>query len=221
MEFCLNIEPHLQPYPKKNPGGDCFACATTAAINYLFPENKVTFDEVFEAFKDKQGHLCNSWDFYHFAFYALCNHQNDRTVDIYTDCVLPNFYTSRFNPNFYHFEPAREYTDRIEGLLRSGWVILTSISMSGTGPYDEKLMFKGTDHIVIVDGIKKVWVNQYDENNNFICASQEEFIHVVCSAKGKFWVKGRDWFRKYGAAAWWQIRKDDRTYIDEKELNNE
>ena len=50
LEFCHNIERVAQPVPARNPGGDCFACAATAGLRFLFPERTVNLDDVWDMF---------------------------------------------------------------------------------------------------------------------------------------------------------------------------
>lgn len=50
VEICHGIAPVPQPSPARNDGGDCFACATTAALRWMFPDADVDFDAVWECF---------------------------------------------------------------------------------------------------------------------------------------------------------------------------
>ena len=50
IEVCHNVERVAQPVPARNPGGDCFACAATAGLRFLYPERSVTLDEVWDMF---------------------------------------------------------------------------------------------------------------------------------------------------------------------------
>ncbi len=49
IEVCHGIEPVPQPQPARNPGGDCFACALTAALRFLGADGG--FDEVWPLFE--------------------------------------------------------------------------------------------------------------------------------------------------------------------------
>lgn len=50
IEVCHNIPRVVQPTPARNPGGDCFACATTAGLRFLYPERTVELDDVWDMF---------------------------------------------------------------------------------------------------------------------------------------------------------------------------
>lgn len=50
VEVCHNIERVAQPTPARNPGGDCFACAATAGMRFLYPERSVQLDDVWDMF---------------------------------------------------------------------------------------------------------------------------------------------------------------------------
>lgn len=50
IEVCHGIERVPQPQPARNPGGDCFACAATAGLRFLFPEREISLDDVWEMF---------------------------------------------------------------------------------------------------------------------------------------------------------------------------
>ncbi len=52
FEVCHGIEPVPQPSPARNPGGDCFACALTAALRFFGAD--VVFDEVWPLQKNLQ-----------------------------------------------------------------------------------------------------------------------------------------------------------------------
>lgn len=50
IEVCHGIEPVPQPSPARNEGGDCFACAATAGLRFLYPEREISLEEVWEKF---------------------------------------------------------------------------------------------------------------------------------------------------------------------------
>lgn len=49
-EICHNIARVSQPTPARNPGGDCFACAATAGLRWLYPEHDIKLDDVWDMF---------------------------------------------------------------------------------------------------------------------------------------------------------------------------
>lgn len=50
VEVCLGVQRVAQPVPHRNPGGDCFACAATAGLRWLYPERDVQLDDVWDKF---------------------------------------------------------------------------------------------------------------------------------------------------------------------------
>ena len=209
MEICLNITPHKQPSPSINKGGDCFVCSFVAGINYLFPENKITFEEVNNAFKYESGHLKNNWNQYESVFYSLCNFQTGRVIYHYKDVILPIINLDRYDYAWHYFEPRNRYIDRMEALLKAGWIIYHSINLGGSGPFNEKQESNYHDHLVLLDGVRSIWEPFYHEGNH-VGDSPKNYVHVVCSVKGAYWIGLREWFRNHGASAWLQVRRDDR-----------
>ena len=49
-EVCHSIERVPQPVPARNAGGDCFACAATAGLRFLYPEHEIKLDDVWDMF---------------------------------------------------------------------------------------------------------------------------------------------------------------------------
>jgi len=110
--------------------------------------------------------------------------------------------------NTWKFMPGMDYTYRLEGYLRSGWMILTEIDFKGQGPVTKDGYQNDTDHFVIIDGVKYCWEDNYDETGKWMSTSLESYIHVVCSVKGTYWIKQRELLRKYGAVGWIMVRKE-------------
>lgn len=205
VEFCYNIKPFLQPKPNKNLDGDCFACALTAALQHLFSENPPSFDTVWNYFlikykdSDKEG-LSHSWPGIKNAIYKA---RNDYEIDVEYDFVQPDYENEKWSYAFYRRRPSdSQYTRRLEGWLRSGWVAITEIDMHGNGSVVNGKL-NDIDHTVILDGIREVW-EPFDDGTG---RSLNHYIHVVCSVKGAYWIKTQDLLVKYGAAAWWLCRR--------------
>jgi hypothetical protein len=102
--------------------------------------------------------------------------------------------------------PAVGYAHRLEGLLRSGFVAFSEINFAGSGPVVDG-RWSTTDHFVLIDGIRRYW-KPHDTVTG--ASSAEEDIHVVCSARGAYWINLREFLFKHGGAGWWLVRKDLR-----------
>jgi hypothetical protein len=208
-EYCHNIKPFLQPKPNKNQGGDCFACALTAALQFLFPDNPPDFETVWNYFltkykdSDKEG-LHQSWPG---MKKALQNARYDGyRIDITYDVIRMEF-NEAWSHAWFHKTPVTEFTRRLEGWLRSGWVAVSEINMNGDGIYNNG-HFNTTDHFVILDGIKEIWEPWEGDPDGG--SSLNNYIHVVCSVKGAYWIETRNLLVKHGAAAWWLCRRGVR-----------
>ena len=210
-EFCHNIEPYMQPKPSKNPGGDCFACSLTAILQHLYPENKPSFDTVWNYFMQSNYYmsekkcLSNTWSGMQKAINE--SHEDGYNLENTTDLVIPKIkdYSSNI---FYESYVDLDYTRRLEGWLRSGWIALTEIHYSGGGPratWDSR--FNDNDHFIILDGTREVWEKIDDISVN--ARRLNFYIHVVCSAKGSYWISTKELMKNYGAAGWILVRKSD------------
>src|SRR5690349_13139264 len=50
IEICHGIARVAQPVPARNEGGDCFACAATAGLRFLYPDRAIDLSDVWEMF---------------------------------------------------------------------------------------------------------------------------------------------------------------------------
>jgi hypothetical protein len=206
IEFCHDVRPFLQPHPSKNPGGDCFACALTSILQYLFPDNPPVFETVWNYFmcdyhKSNEKGLNNTWLGMEKAINEASH--DKYSIDHEYDLVLPRYDWASFSYAFYPRLPAeKDYTRRLEGWLRSGWIAITEVNMYGAGIYNDKGQFNDTDHYIVLDGTRESRESTDDDSStlNF-------YIHVVCSVNGAYWIRSRELMKKYGAAGWWLIRK--------------
>ncbi len=122
-------------------------------------------------------------------------------IDIYDDLVLPRYDAEYHSHGFYVTNMNTEYTRRLEGWLRSGWTVFAEIDLYGSGAYvDDRV--NSPAHIVLLDGTREGFDRVSD-----VASRMEHYIHVVCSAKGSYWIKTQDLLRKHGAAGWKLIRK--------------
>jgi hypothetical protein len=105
---------------------------------------------------------------------------------------------------------ASDYTRRLEGWLRSGWIAITEINFAGGGAFENGLgRFRDSDHFVLLDGTREVWEKCRPDDPECTARSLIFYIHVVCSVKGAYWIKTKDLMLSHGAAGWWLIRKAD------------
>jgi hypothetical protein len=201
MEYCQGIEPVMQPSPSLNKGGDCFCCSLNAGLKWLGREE--TLQESYDRFMaDAYGGgkvLSNTWP----TFYkALDNIYGIETVVEY---IQPEFNLEWYSITFGNIKPAGEYFRRVEGYLRSGWVIFIEYNYAGSGPYNpQNGSINHADHFAILDGVKALWEPTQTEG----CRAWTLYVHLVCSAKGAYWIKLDDLLIKHGAGAFIMARKE-------------
>lgn len=110
-----------------------------------------------------------------------------------------------------------EYTRRLEGWLRGGWVAWTEIRLHGGGPFetaiDGKVWMRSIDHFVVIDGIRHRYVEERDpQTGAFKHGSWKDEIHVVDSSGRNLtgWHESTPFTRAHGASSWWLARRDSR-----------
>jgi hypothetical protein len=201
FEYCQGIQPVPQPQPRRNPGGDCFACAMAAALRYLFPAAPPTFDQAFDFFVEN-GHVDNVWFKLHDAI-VRARGAGYRVVDF----VEPGYHLElnfeRYGHAWLNQDPGYPYLYKLEGLLRAGWVAITRIQFAGAGPFTPDGMFRDADHFVLLDGAK-ICLEPVEGLPD--AKSYEAYVHVVCSVRGAYWAPLQKFSRLHGGATWWLIR---------------
>lgn len=212
-----NVKRYPQPSPGKNPGGDCFACALTAAVSWMYPENHPTFDEVWDCFKgeyhDGTIELMNAWHNYQNAFENI--NKLGYPMEYVADMYLPAFKPSQRNYSFYH-----EYSTAIVSIskvfklvsdyITKGYILYTAIDIEGKGPVHSGRP-NSSDHIVLIDGVRH-WT-RWREDFDFKAGDIIQEVHVVCSAneENSNWRSIDDMIHKFGFASFWAIRKKPST----------
>ena len=199
----------MQPHPARNQGGDCFACALTSALSFLFPERAPSFDKTFGYFTDtyhnsEQQFTNNTWSGMKKAFLNALHDGYD--IEDRIDMVRPAFErTDTWSYAFYYFIPSEDYIYRLEGWFRSGWIALAEINFAGRGAVNPDGTINDSDHFVLIDGIRYGFEPMASGGRQ--C---NYYVHVVCSVKGAYWIKVDDFIQKHGAAAFRLIRRDTR-----------
>lgn len=210
-EFVHQIENFPQPHPEKNKGGDCFSCALTAALRWLYPEKNLTFEEVEKSFwlEKENGEdfwLGNSWGVYPRVFDNAIKLLGLSGFKYKHHFVAPDFSRPHFNYawNRSHGQYI-DYWEELKKEIKDGGVIYTSINMGGSGPMTPDGKQNHTDHIVLYDGIRERTVPI--EGIDWASRIYQE-IHVVCSAKGNYWKDTHDLLNMHGAGAWYILKRD-------------
>jgi len=260
VEVCHNIERVAQPVPARNPGGDCFACAATAGLRFLYPERTVDLDEVWDMFvveyydgsaqanlrklraavgEHLDGQLgaddlrrihaevsaekpktttCNTWS----GFKDVIEKAGRAwgRLEVTWDMVQPHFDHSHGHPSWsyaWRFQDLDlDYTRRLEGWLRGGWVAWTEIKMHGGGPFspgdDGCPLLNSIDHFILLDGARHRYVEERDVDGKFQYGKWVDEIHVVDSSSLNLtgWHDTMKFTRSHGAASWWLARRDRR-----------
>lgn len=203
-EFCLNVEPVLNPQPPITPGGDCFACALTAGLSWLQPDRPLTVARAIDYFRQEDGHVVTSWPGMDRALKAA--RRDGYRIEHTADIVHPQMNPHMWSHAWWGWEPELEYARRLEGWLRGGWVAFTEIRQDGSGMLTTDLRLNATDHFVLLDGIRYVWDRFPDDTG----AAYNQYVHVVCSVKGGYWMRLQQFLRRHGGSGWWLARNDDR-----------
>lgn len=205
-EVLRGIEPFPQPQPKRNPGGDCFACAMTAIVRAEYPERPIPFDQVWETWRVEtvggDMALSNGW--------PTCWTAGHRLGDGYKmecryDLVRPETDISTWSHAWGHMTaPQEEWSHRLEAWLAAGWLAMAEVNFAGSGPYAADLRANATDHFVVLDGIRHYWKPHTAVSGAW---SLEHEAHVVCSARGRYWIDVRDLLLKHGANGLFLMRR--------------
>jgi hypothetical protein len=214
MPINRGVKVFRQPSPSRNPGGDCFACALTAGLRALYPDREVDFAKVWEFWQyeqtelngDKRVLLSNTWNG---ARRALASARVEGfDLEIQADIVVPNYSDpEQWAHTFYSQSPGYDWARRLEAWLSAGWLALSVINYAGNpGRGEWKDGYRiSDDHFVLLDGVRSFWRKheKVEGGSTLIYA-----IHVVCSAKGEYWIDLDDLLEIHGAGAWWLFRRE-------------
>lgn len=213
-EILLGVKQFQQPLPKRNPGGDCFACSLKAAVDYLYPDKPLDFNTSWEAFlvpsysggKDGASEkkvLSNCWRTMAWtAPHAL----DDYNIEVHRDIVMPLPDLDNWSYSWGFRVHEQEWAKRLEAWLSAGWVAIAECSLDPTPAVTEKGRINHTDHFVVLDGQRSFWQESSVVSG---ASSLEHETHVVCSARGSKWFKTWDLINLHGVNALVLLRKRD------------
>lgn len=208
-----DIEPYPNPQPPRNEGGDCFACATKAAFDHMFPDDPPDFDTVYDWWINDKGSMQNTWIGVKTALRAASN--DGYRVTYFGDIVQPSYDPERFAHDWFYKEPTTPYARRLEAWLAAGWVTFSHFRIDGEGPLTDDLKLRHGNHFVLLDGVRVYWEEQDLDSVEGTHRHKTRDVHVVDSSRRydphTRWVNIRDLLRKHGCAAWWLVRPKERS----------
>jgi hypothetical protein len=212
IEVITGVQPFMQPHPYKSEGGDCFACAPYAALRYLFLDKEFTFEDIWECcvqnYTDKgEPIIRRSWGVTHIAL-GKARQSLGLGIEWMYDVVEPLHWREKIvGTAWYHRYPSdSEYINRLEAYLSSGWIALIEMAYDGGGPYKTNGQRNHCDHIALIDGVRSYW----EKHESLKASYQKSEIHIVCSAKGAYWMPLKEAMESHGISGWLLLRKDRR-----------
>jgi len=205
---CHKVEQFPQPEILKNPGGDCFACATFAALRWMYPEREFTFDEVWDTYTLTQvnsdgtsfDYLGNSWLQYPHVFKNIVKKLGLKDFKWKKRSSYPKF--KRFGCDVAHWNRDHaqygEYWHKMRDDIVSGGVVFLSVNMEGEGPWKDG-RWNNVDHVILIDGARERQVPIEAVPG----ASRIDWeLHTVCSRKGCRWITVHQLLDLHGAGSW-------------------
>lgn len=208
-EILLGVKPFLQPSPGRNPGGDCFACSLKAATDYLYPENPIDFNLAWESFEETSvgGNrvLSNCWPTMAWrAPYAL--HEHGYKFDLHRDLLMPQPDLDHHSYSWGFQVNEQEWSLRLHAWLSAGWVAIAEQSFPPLPAVTPDGRKNHTDHFVVLDGQRSFW-----QESSLLpgASSLEHETHVVCSAKGAYWIDTKDLLNLHGVNALVLLRRSN------------
>lgn len=219
IEFCHNVEEYLQPSPSRNPGGDCFACCLTAILKHFYPKERVDFNRTWEYFlkcylgETEKRALSNTWPgMYDAIIEAIRDEKHNFKLEYRREYVYPKLDIEHHSGNWGLEQYEGECGYYLEAWLRAGWIAIIQIEYNPSGRYGRRPdgFRQSHDHFAIIDGIKMGW--RYKKHNTdgkeWESGSLTADVHIVCSAKGKYWIDYKELLEAHGVGAWILVRKD-------------
>lgn len=206
-EVLRSVAPFMQPKPPKNPGGDCFACAVTAVVRHLFPDRPISFEAAWDLFKEKNSSgtetLSHTWGSFQRVIWKL--RADGYPVEMRQDIVVPRIDLQHWSHPWWFSVPDDEWAYRLEAWLAAGWLAFAEMEFDGKGPYTREGFINVIDHFIVLDGQRHFWKPMGHGGSGL-----EHETHVVCSARGAYWMRTRDLLLKHGVAGLTLVRVDRR-----------
>lgn len=161
---------------------------------------------------------CNTWSGFRDVLYKMSSAFG--RLEITWDMVEPRFDSHSGHPPWSFAwrvqDLSIDYTRRLEGWLRGGWVAWTEIAMHGGGPYtvkpDGSVWANSIDHFILIDGVRQRYIEERDADGAFKYGRYVDEIHVVDSSSLNLtgWHEVMQFTRKHGASSWWLARRYSR-----------
>lgn len=201
--------PHPQPSPSRNPGGDCFACATFAIVRHLLPgQHCEDFHSIWERYQfeyepnpdvtpgpnSPTHYTQNDWLGYGRVLTKL---GEEYGISHRYELIPPDYEPQRRNaPWFAGY--LTSWHNALAAHINAGHVLMGSIRFSATGQRHRGGLHD-TDHAILVDGWRTVW-----RPVGAVPGARRQDIeyHVVCSARGAYWIDQDELVWCHGFGAW-------------------
>lgn len=197
----VGVERVPQPQPHRQPGGDCFACALRAVLGHLVPERETTFEDTDRWFTETTTSgsevISSTWFGMDKALWRVRTDGWPIEWE-HEQAMHPQLDIRRFGHAWVFQDDPRGYGRRLQAWLAAGWVPLTTILFDGGGPFTADMKANTPDHFVVLDGVRQRGDDHFWNNPE---------IHVVCSAKGSYWIDAQSWCRRYGGLSWLLVRR--------------
>lgn len=198
-EILLGVQRFEQPIPKRNPGGDCFACSLKAAVDFLYPDKPIDFNLAWEAFEVKTisgaTTLSNCWRTMAWtAPHAL--HDHGYNLEVHRDIISPKTDLDHWSHSWGFRVDEQQWAKRLEAWLSAGWVAIAECAIDPLPAVTPTGYKNHTDHFIVLDGQRSFW----QEHGNG-CASLTHETHVICSARGSYWLDTSELLNMHGVNA--------------------
>lgn len=212
-EVCLGVAPFTQPSPARNPGGDCYACATYSLLRHFRPDSAETFDGVWNRYRfyaeDAPGvtypegterwYTDNTWTGYGKVLTLL---GKEYGLSHKYELIPPDYNVERRSaPWFTGY--LTSWHDALAAHIDAGHLLFTSIRFSPSGQR-QRGGLHDTDHAILIDGYRLVWVPAGIPGS----LAQVIEYHVVCSARGAYWIDQDTLVWCHGFSSWIAVSGD-------------
>ena len=207
-EVINNITPIKQPKPRINEGGDCGACCIAGIIGYTAEQLPKLYKNILKPYYGGTPREVGSVNWADLLDKTSKFMHNK--LQITEPVVIDNI---NFNDvekhNIYHnpyystpWNLIKPYIHKLRTYLEAGYIAMTTIKYDGTA---NPLDFKGTDHWVIINGVKKETTKvKLDSGYRY---DVEFKVKIGCSVKGQYWINAEKLIKNHGGFNLAFIRK--------------